>query len=96
MYEQEHAELFDAIRGKRERINNATYMCRSTMMAILGREVCYSGKDLTYDEVANSPMQLGPEKLDWDQVVKSKVAVPGKYRFPIAVSAPATVTPSAS
>ena len=84
MYEAEHIELFNAVRGKRDRINNSEYMCRSTLMAILGREACYSGKMLTYDEVANSPMKLGPEKLDWDQVVEVSVAQPGKYKFPVA------------
>ncbi len=84
MYEQEHIELFRAIRGERERINNGTYMCRSTMMSILGREVCYSGQELTYDQVATSPQKLGPATYDWDQVVESTVALPGKYKFPLA------------
>lgn len=84
MYEQEHVELFDAVRGNRDRINNGTYMCRSTMMAILGREVCYSGKELTYQQVATSPQRLGPQTYDWDQVVEVKVAQPGKYKFPTA------------
>jgi len=84
MYEQEHIELFDAVRGKRERINNGTYMCRSTMMSILGREVCYSGKELTYEQVATSPQKLGPESYDWDQVVDVKIPLPGKYKFPLA------------
>ena len=84
MYEQEHIELFNAIRGKRERINNGTYMCRSTMMSILGREVCYSGKELTYEQVATSPQKLGPESYDWDQVVEVRIPLPGKYKFPLA------------
>ncbi len=84
MYEQEHIELFDAVRGKRERINNGTYMCRSTMMAILGREVCYSGQELTYEQVATSPQKLGPDSIDFDQPVTAKVAQPGKYKFPLA------------
>ncbi len=84
MYDQEHVELFNAVRGKRERINNGTYMCRSTMMAILGREVCYSGKELTYEQVATSPQKLGPSAYDWDQVVEVKVPQPGRYKFPLA------------
>jgi len=87
MYEQEHIELFDAVRGKRERINNGTYMCRSTMMAILGREVCYSGKELTYEQVATSPQKLGPETLDWAQIVDVVVPQPGRYKFPLASNA---------
>ncbi len=84
MYDHEHVELFQAIRGERSRINNGLYMCRSTMMAILGREVCYSGKELTYDEVATSPQKLGPESYDWDQPLTAEIALPGKYKFPLA------------
>lgn len=84
MYDVEHDELFQAIRGERPRINNGSYMCRSTMMAILGREVCYSGKELTYDAVASSPQCLDPEKYDWDQVIAADVPLPGKYTFPVA------------
>jgi len=84
MYDQEHVELFQAVRGERPRINNGSYMCRSTMMAILGREVCYSGKELTYDQVANSPQDLSPASYDWDTPVTAEVANPGKYQFPLA------------
>ncbi len=84
MYDQEHVELFQAIRGERPRINNGLYMCRSTMMAIMGREVCYSGQELTYEQVATSPMELGPKEYDWDQVVDAEVAQPGQYKFPLA------------
>jgi myo-inositol 2-dehydrogenase / D-chiro-inositol 1-dehydrogenase len=84
MYDQEHVELFQAVRGERSRINNGMYMCRSTMMAILGREVCYSGKELTYEQVATSPQDLGPESYNWDQPLTVEVPLPGKYQFPLA------------
>lgn len=84
MYDQEHIELFEAIRGKRPTINNGQYMCRSTMMAILGREVCYSGKDLTYEQVATSPQDLSPPSYDWDQPLEVEVPQPGSYKFPLA------------
>ncbi|MEM9643595.1 MAG: Gfo/Idh/MocA family oxidoreductase, partial [Planctomycetota bacterium] len=60
MHQAEQNEFFKAIRGHRPRINNGLYMCRSTMMAILGREVCYSGRDLTYEAVSMSPQDLRP------------------------------------
>ncbi len=84
MYDHEHVELFEAVRGQRPQINNGEYMCRSTMMAILGREVCYSGKELTYEQVANSPQDLSPPSYDWDQPLTAEVANPGKYQFPLA------------
>jgi hypothetical protein len=54
------------------------------MMAILGREVCYSGKELTYEQVANSPMDLSPPSYDWDQPLTAEVPKPGTYKFPVA------------
>ena len=37
-----------------------TTCARVRCMAILGREVCYTGATLTYEEVANSPQDLRP------------------------------------
>ena len=53
MYDVEHQELFAAIRSG-ETINNAEYLAKSTMWAILGRMVDYIGKPLTWDEALNS------------------------------------------
>ena len=54
MYEAEHKWFFAAIRSG-ETINNGDYMARSTMMAILGRLVDYTGQMIDlgrYDDVA--------------------------------------------
>ena len=53
MYDVEHKELFAAIRSG-DTINNGDYMCKSTLMAILGREVCYTGQTITWDQMLNS------------------------------------------
>ena len=86
MHQAEQNEFFSAIRGNRERINNGSYMCDSTLMAILGREVCYSGRQTTFEEIKNSPQQLGPQ--DWSggldgEAPPIEVAMPGKYRTPL-------------
>jgi hypothetical protein len=54
------------------------------MMAILGREVCYSGEVLTYDQVAKSPQDLSPKSYSWETPVTEEVLSPGKYKFPVA------------
>ena len=82
MHQAEQNEFFKAIRGDRDRINNGTYMCRSTLMAILGREVCYTGRPLTYDEIANSPQDLRPKAYEWGDAPEVKVPQPGKYKHP--------------
>lgn len=76
MYDLEHQALFAAIREGRA-INNGEYMCYSTLMAILGREVCYTGQEITWDEMWNSELALGPKVVDWGDVGVENVAMPG-------------------
>ncbi len=76
MYDQEHKELFAAIRAGTP-INNGRYMSYSTMMAILGREVCYTGKQIQWDDLLASDLKLGPEKYEWGEVVPRPIALPG-------------------
>ncbi len=59
MYDEEHRELFAAIKEGRT-INNGKYMSYSTLMAIMGREACYSGERIEWDKLMNSPMDLTP------------------------------------
>ncbi len=82
MHQAEQDEFFKAIRGDRPRINNGTYMCRSTLMAILGREVCYSGREITYDDIANSSQDLRPKDYRWGDAPAVEVPQPGIYRHP--------------
>jgi len=79
MYDQEHNELFAAIR-KGETINNGTYMSYSTLMAILGREVAYSGKRITWEEIMNSKQNLSPTSYD-GPAPEVVVPMPGTYKF---------------
>ena len=41
----------------------------------------YSGKTLTWDEVYNSDMKLGPQKYEFGELPFPPVAIPGKYQF---------------
>ncbi len=65
MYDMEHRELFASIRAGQP-INNGLYMVRSTMLGILGRMVCYTGKRITWEEALNSEEVLGPPQVSWD------------------------------
>ena len=80
MYDVEHKELFAAIRSG-DTINNGDYMCKSTLMAILGREVCYTGQTITWDQMLNSENNLSPDVYQWGDVEVPKVAIPGKTKF---------------
>jgi predicted dehydrogenase len=65
MYTLEHKALFEAIRSGRT-INNGQYMALSTMLAILGRMVNYTGQTITWDEAINSKQDLSPARYAWD------------------------------
>lgn len=80
MYDLEHVALMNAIR-RNEPINNGDYMCKSTMMAIMGREAAYSGQTITWDQMMASEMKLGPDKPTWGEAPAVEVPMPGRYRF---------------
>jgi predicted dehydrogenase len=76
MYQIEHEHLYRSIREGRP-INNGDYMCKSTMMAIMGREACYAGRRVTWDEIWNSDVRLGPASYESGDVPVDPVAMPG-------------------
>ncbi len=80
MYDAEHMALFNAIR-KGEVINNGDYMCKSTLMAIMGREAAYTGKTITWDQMMASEQKLGPANLTWGEMKVDPVPVPGTTKF---------------
>ena len=80
MHQAEQNELFKAIRGERETINNGDYMCKSTLMAILGREVCYTGHEMSWEQIAGSQQDLRPAKYEWGDGPEVKIPQPGKYK----------------
>jgi predicted dehydrogenase len=81
-YQQEHDELFAAIRGDKP-LNNAEYGAKSTMTAILGRLCTYSGKMIEWDEALNSNISLMPDKLAWDADPKVMPDANGLYKLPV-------------
>ena len=59
-YVQEHIDLVTAIRTNQP-INEAENVASSTMTAIMGRMSAYTGKAVTWEEVMNSDLKLGPK-----------------------------------
>lgn len=77
MYQQEHNELFAAIRSGNP-INNGEYMSKSTLMAIMGRMACYTGQVITWEQALNSREDLSPPRYDWNvELPVPPVARPG-------------------
>jgi len=80
MYDIEHKELFAGIRSGKI-INNGTYMSYSTLMAIMGREACYTGQKITWEQAMNSQQDLSPPAYAWTDIEVPQVAVPGKTKL---------------
>ncbi len=80
MYQTEHDEFFASIRSGNP-INNGSYMCSSTMMAILGRMVAYTGKRISWEDGLASQEDLSPPSYKWGQIDVPQVAVPGLTPF---------------
>jgi len=80
MYQSEHDELFRSIRESKP-INNGTYMSHSSMMAILGRMSCYTGKTISWEQGINSTEDLTPAKYEWGKLAVPPVAMPGITQF---------------
>jgi myo-inositol 2-dehydrogenase/D-chiro-inositol 1-dehydrogenase len=76
MYQQEHDELFAAIRAGKI-LNDGVEAAYSTMMAIMGRMATYSGKRISWDQAFNSKEDLTPAKYQWGPLAVAPVPVPG-------------------
>ncbi|MEQ8681296.1 MAG: gfo/Idh/MocA family oxidoreductase, partial [Cyclobacteriaceae bacterium] len=79
MYQTEHDEFFAAIRSGKPK-NDGFWMANSSMLAVIGRMVAYSGQEITWEEAINSEIKLGPDINDYDWDLKwkgSDVAIPG-------------------
>jgi len=77
---QEQIDFVTAIRtGKL--INDVETVAISTLVAIMGRESAYTGREVTYEEMMTSDQKLGPRSLAWGPVdVPKDIAIPGlKY-----------------
>lgn len=64
---QEHVNLVTAIRTGNI-INDAEAQVNSTLITIMGRMSAYTGKDVTWEEVLNSDLYLGPKTYEWGPV----------------------------
>ncbi len=78
-YVQEHKDLITCIRQNIP-FNEAEQTAISNLVAIMGRVSAYTGKMVTYDEMMNSDLKLGPETYimgNIGYIETAKVPVPG-------------------
>ena len=77
-YQQEHDDLFDAIRNDKP-YNEAEYGAMSSMTAILGRMATYSGKVIEMKDALNSQIETMPKNIAWDAEPTTKPGPDGIY-----------------
>jgi myo-inositol 2-dehydrogenase / D-chiro-inositol 1-dehydrogenase len=76
-YVQEHISLVNAIRTNKP-VVEAERTAISTLTAIMGRTAAYTGQLVTWEEMMNSTIKLGPEKYEMGPVnMEFPVPVPG-------------------
>jgi myo-inositol 2-dehydrogenase / D-chiro-inositol 1-dehydrogenase len=76
-YLQEHIDMVNAIRTNSP-INEAENTAISTLAAVMGRISAYTGAAVTWDELMNSEMRLGPATYELADIpMEAKIAVPG-------------------
>jgi myo-inositol 2-dehydrogenase / D-chiro-inositol 1-dehydrogenase len=66
-YVQEHINLVTGIRTD-TLVNDGEEQVNSTLITIMGRMSAYTGKDVTWEEVMNSDLYLGPKTYDFGPV----------------------------
>jgi myo-inositol 2-dehydrogenase/D-chiro-inositol 1-dehydrogenase len=81
-YQQEHDDLFDAIRNDKP-YNEAFRGAYSTMTSIMGRMATYSGVVVNWEDALNSEISLMPKEFRWDAM--PPVLPDEKGFYPIAM-----------
>jgi len=81
-YKEEHKALFAAIRSGKP-INSGSYMANSTMVAVLGQIVCYTGNQLSWKKAISADFAFEPRDCDFNTVPPVKPGADGNY--PVAV-----------
>jgi len=82
-YQREHDVLFKAIRSGKP-VNNGDYMVRSTMITVMGQISCYTGKEVTWDQINKSDFYYPPKPEDCrdDMEPPVKAGPDGSYPVP--------------
>jgi predicted dehydrogenase len=83
-YDEEHRALFSAIRSG-EPVNNGDYMARSTLVTIMGQITCYTGKEVTWEQVEKSDFYFAPrpEECSFDMEPPVRPDANGVYPVPV-------------
>jgi myo-inositol 2-dehydrogenase/D-chiro-inositol 1-dehydrogenase len=82
-YQQEHDDLFAAIRNDKPYAETLEYGAYSTMTSVMGRMATYCGKEVTWDDAINSQLDTFPKVLAWDAKTPTEPDANGRYPIPV-------------
>ena len=82
-YQQEHNELFSAIKAGDYRMDDTNRGAEATMSAILGRMATYSGEKITWDEAMDFDHKLVPELHSFNDNAPVQPDKEGNYPIPV-------------
>lgn len=79
-YVAEHREFLKSIRDGNP-LHCGDYMVRSTQVVVMGQLSCYSGREVTWDQMNKSDFHFGPkpEECTWDMEPPTKPDANGVY-----------------
>jgi predicted dehydrogenase len=82
-YQTEHDRLFAAIRSGTP-LNNGDYMARSTMITVMGQLSCYTGEEVTWEQMQGSRYAYAPlpEACRDDMEPPTRPGSDGSYPVP--------------
>ena len=83
-YQREHDLLFAAIRA-RQPINNGEYMVPSTLTGIMGQISCYTGREVTMEQMKNSDFFYPPKAQDCHDGMEPPVKPDASGSYPTLV-----------
>ncbi|MBW8042268.1 MAG: Gfo/Idh/MocA family oxidoreductase [Planctomycetes bacterium] len=81
-YQVEHDVLFKAIRSGKP-VNNGDYMFRSTMITVMGQISCYTGKEVTWEQINKSDFYYPPKPEDCRDDMEPPVTAGAHGSYPV-------------
>jgi myo-inositol 2-dehydrogenase/D-chiro-inositol 1-dehydrogenase len=81
-YQREHDALFAGIRSGKP-VNSGAYMVPSTMITVMGQIACYTGQEVTWDQLGKSDFYYPPRPQDCHDNMKPPVQALANQSYPV-------------
>ena len=89
-YRLEHVALYQGIRAGKP-VNNSDYMIRSTLITLMGQFSCYTGKEVTWEQINASDFCYAPRPEDCREDMEAPVKPGPDGIYPVFVPGQTTL-----